>query len=362
MTLWVENLLTWFAANRRPMPWREDPCPYKVWISEIMLQQTQVATVIPYFERFLQEFPDVESLAQASVQNVLKLWEGLGYYARARNLLAAAKRIATADHFPQNETEWLQIPGVGDYTAAAIASIASGEPVPAIDGNVLRVCTRFRGIRAPAASPAVRKAIRTYLTPHIRKADPSAFNQAMMELGALICRPKSPRCGACPLHPRCTARIRNLTSEIPCKPGRTALPSRIETVALIYHTDGRLLIRRRPEAGLLGGLWEFPGGVLRGHREPLLEALQRVITTQTGLTVTGIRKRGVVRHAFSHFSQILHVFECHAVNTSVTLPADAMRWAGVVDITALPLSKAQRRITAFIAPGKSRQAPSPSRE
>lgn len=216
MTAWADRLLHWFTINRRPMPWRDDPSPYKVWVSEVMLQQTQVATVIPYFERFIRRFPDVQTLAEADPQDVLKHWEGLGYYSRARHLQAAARLIAGDLNgcFPASATAWQTLPGIGDYTAAAIASITLGEPVPAIDGNVLRVMSRRLGIRKTVTLPAVRETIRATLVRPLQTADPSSFNQALMELGALVCRPKKPPCEDCPLNADCIAFRKGLTGLI----------------------------------------------------------------------------------------------------------------------------------------------------
>jgi len=350
MASWVQRLLDWFAENRRPMPWRDDPSPYKVWISEVMLQQTQVAAVIPYFERFIRRFPEVQALAQAAPQDVLKAWEGLGYYSRARNLQAAARWIAgdLQGQFPSTAADWIRLPGIGDYTAAAIASIAFGEAVPAVDGNVLRVGSRYRGIRESITSPAVRETIRDWLSEPLRKADPSTFNQAMMELGALICRPRNPGCDTCPLRRNCIARLKGLTGEIPFKPGKAAPPHYTETAAVIIDGNGRILLCRRPTAGLLGGMWEFPGARRAGN-EPLRQTLLRGIATQTGLTVTHIRKRDPIEHAFSHFTQTIHVFECRTGTAESAPPqqnADMpeQRWCSPADITALPLSKAHRRI------------------
>jgi A/G-specific adenine glycosylase len=350
---WVQNLLDWFSENKRPMPWRDDPSPYKVWISEVMLQQTQVAAVIPYFERFLSRFPDVQTLAEAAPQDVLKQWEGLGYYSRARHLQEAARCIAGTlqGRFPSSCASWKELPGIGDYTAAAIASIAFGEAVPAVDGNVLRIGSRVRGIRTSILSPAVGESIRTWLKTPLRTADPSSFNQAMMELGALVCRPRNPRCGDCPLHRNCAARRQGLTAEIPFKPGKPATPHYTETAAIIHDEGGRVLLRHRPAKGLLGGMWEFPGE-RRQDREPLAQTIRRGIGQATGMDVTGIRKRGIVRHAFSHFTQTIHVFECQAIGDVSIPPAPPhsehdQRWYAPGEIAALPLSKAHRIIAGL---------------
>jgi A/G-specific adenine glycosylase len=343
---WVEQLLHWFSEHRRPMPWRDNPTPYRVWVSEIMLQQTQVATVIPYFERFLARFPSVESLAAADSQAVLKQWEGLGYYSRARNLHKAAGVIVNScgGELPGSAKALLALPGVGEYASAAIASIAYGEALPSVDGNVLRVFARFWGIEDDVLLPATRQAVRKRLMPHIRKSDPSDFNQAMMELGALVCRPRSPDCAVCPLALRCVARRRNLTEVLPVKARAGKVPHYTEAVAVIRR-NGKLLVCRRHEKGLLGGLWEFPAGRREG-REALAKALVRGVQQQTGLVIDSSGKRGCVKHAFSHFKVTLHVFDCTvAAGGAKACNHAEVRWVTPAGLQKLPLSTAQRRIS-----------------
>lgn len=346
---WVEQLLVWFSVHRRPMPWRDDPTPYRVWISEIMLQQTQVATVIPYFERFLARFPSVESLAAADSQEVLKLWEGLGYYSRARNLHKAAAVVAESfdGELPRTAEALLALPGIGDYASAAIASIAYGEALPSVDGNVLRVFSRFWGIEDDVLLPATRQAVRERLMPHIRKSNPSDFNQAMMELGALVCRPKSPDCVDCPLAPRCVARSRNLTHLLPVKARVAKVPHYTEAVAVIRRR-GKILICRRPEAGLLGGLWEFPVGRREG-REAMRRTLARGVQRQTGLVLDASEKRGTVKHAFSHFKVTLDVFACTVLSGRVIVSEhEEARWVSPAELEKLPLPTAQRKIAELV--------------
>ncbi len=335
------------------MPWREDSSPYKVWISEIMLQQTQVATVIPYFVRFIDRFPDVQSLAAADPQAVLQCWEGLGYYSRARHLQAAARQIAgpLQGCFPQTAADWKQLPGVGDYTAAAIASIACGKPEPAVDGNVLRVYSRLRGIRDNITLPAVRDAFREQLRPVIRNVDPSAFNQAMMELGALACRPRTPLCTACPLQRHCKAHREGLTDIIPVKPRKMAVPHYHEVAAIITNAQGEVLLYRRSEKGLLGGLWAFPQARRQG-RESYRRTLDRAVSTLLPSTPpSGIRKRSVIKHAFSHFSQTIHVYACQAeavaMDSGVAVPEQS--WCQPGELKNIPLSKTDRTIANLLA-------------
>ncbi len=350
--IWTKPLLEWFAQNRRPMPWRADPSPYKVWISEIMLQQTQVATVIPYFERFMERFPDVQSLAVADPQEVLQCWEGLGYYSRARHLQAAAQAIAgpLQGRFPESADEWKRLPGIGDYTAAAIASIAGGKPEPAVDGNVLRVYARLRGIRDNIALPAVRDTFREQLRPVIQTVDPSAFNQAMMELGALVCRPRQPHCGTCALKRHCKAHREELTAFIPFKPRKAAVPHYHEVAVVITNAHGDVLLYRRPEKGLLGGLWAFPQARRQGS-EPYRQVVMRAVSTVLpSATITGLRKHSVIKHAFSHFTQTIHVYTCQAEPdaTDRSGKPDGPRWCPPETLKAMPLSKTDRTITNLL--------------
>jgi len=345
---WTKPLLQWFSQNQRPMPWRDDPSPYKVWVSEIMLQQTQVATVIPYFQRFVERFPDAQTLAAADPQDVLRIWEGLGYYSRARHLQAAAHQIAgpLQGRFPESAVEWKSLPGIGDYTAAAITSIAFGKPEPAVDGNVLRVYSRLRGIRDNITLPAVRDTIREQLRPAIRTVDASAFNQAMMELGALVCRPRQPLCGNCPLKRHCKAHRDDLTASIPNKPRKAAVPHFTEVAVIITNPQGGVLLYRRPDSGLLGGLWAFPQARRKGN-EPYRETLMRAIADLlTSAAITGIRKRGIVKHAFSHFSQTIHVYTCQAEPLAIESKGVQAEpcWCRPEKLDALPLSKTDRTI------------------
>ena len=250
MTPWVTRLLNWFERHQRRLPWRHDDRPYYVWLSEVMLQQTQVDTVIPYFERFVRAFPDVPTLAAADQQAVLKLWEGLGYYSRARNLHKTAQLLMTrhGGKLPEDPETLRRLPGFGPYTTAAVGSIAFGHALPVVDGNVLRVFCRFWGIDTDIRQPRVRTELQARLAPFIAAAPPSAFNQAIMEVGALVCRPQAPRCEACPLQADCVAFQTGRTAELPVKSARKPVPH-YQIVAGIVWKDGKFLLERRCSAG-----------------------------------------------------------------------------------------------------------------
>lgn len=266
----VIPLLAWYEGAKRPLPWRDHPTPYHVWVSEIMLQQTRVAAVVDYYHRFLTRFPTVTELAGADEASLMKCWQGLGYYSRARNLQRAAQ-VIVSEHggsFPADYAAIRALPGVGDYTAGAIASIAFSLPYPAVDGNVLRVVSRLTADRRDITLPATRRAVTQALAEVMPVKAPGAFNQALMELGATVCLPNgAPLCGLCPARDFCLAHRKDLTAQLPVKAPKK--PRRVEErrVYLLFH-GGRVALRQRPGKGLLAGLWEFPN-TLAGEEPPL---------------------------------------------------------------------------------------------
>ena len=255
MEAFQERLLAWFDAHKRDLPWRGVGDPYGVWISEIMLQQTRVGTVTAYYRRWMERFPDVDALAGADQDEVLRLWRGLGYYARARNAHRCARHVrdACGGVFPSSAARLMTLPGIGPYTAAAVASIAFGEAVPAVDGNVRRVVARLFDLPDPSPTE-----VRDRVAELIDADRPGDFNEAMMELGATVCTPRSPSCGGCPLAGRCRARARGTVAERPVRRRRRPVPTRVWGVLVAVSPRGRTLVVRRPPEGLLGGMWEFP--------------------------------------------------------------------------------------------------------
>jgi len=255
----VSRLLgEWYRAGHRDLPWRHTGDPYRIWVSEVMLQQTRAQAVIPYYERFLARFPDAAALAAASEEEVLALWSGLGYYSRARNLRRAALAIVAAGGFPRDYEAMRALPGIGDYTAAAIASIAFGLPHAVLDGNVLRVVARVEGDASDIAAQRTRERFRRVAQEWLAGEAPGTFNQALMELGATVCLPKNPLCLLCPLAGRCRARMEQRTAELPVKLGRKQ-PVRIEGVLLVVRRKGRILLRQRAaDARRMAGFWDLP--------------------------------------------------------------------------------------------------------
>lgn len=320
-------LLAWFQAHQRPMPWRETRDPYHIWISEVMLQQTQVATVIPYFERFTARFPSVRALAEAPLDDVLKHWEGLGYYSRARNLQKAAVQIVT-EHggtFPRDYAAIRALPGVGDYTAGAVASIAFNQPQPAVDGNVFRVLARLFGIDDDIAQPRSRRRFEAVARELIPPGEAWRFNQALMELGATVCTAAGPRCAGCPVAGWCLARATERVRELPVKSKKTVVKEVDFLVGVVRDEAGRYLITRRPAKGLLGGLWEFPTLEAAGPVAP--EQLVAWYRSRFELDLAGVQALAAVPHQFTHRKALFHAFRAKlAPGTSRPAERDDLRW------------------------------------
>ena len=291
------NLLSWYDGCARVLPWRDDPTAYHVWVSEIMLQQTRVSAVLPYYQRFLEALPDVKSLAEVDEEKLLKLWEGLGYYNRARNLQKAARVIMETygGTFPDTYDEILKLPGIGDYTAGAVASIAFGRCVPAVDGNVLRVIARITGDEGDILDTKVKARFREWLVEIQPQNRPGDFNQALMELGAMVCVPNgAPHCEACPSHSFCRAYLENSWMKIPVKKKKAPRRKEYKTVFVLLSADG-VALRKRAENGLLAGLWEFPN--VEGTLDEAAAAAQLACW---GITPVEWKQQLKAKHIFTH--------------------------------------------------------------
>jgi len=335
-------LLGWFGHHRRDLPWRRCRGIYAVWVSEVMLQQTKVATVVPYFRRFLKRFPTLRRLAAAPLAEVLKAWEGLGYYSRARNLWRAACWLAENSHgrIPTDYREFRKLPGVGDYTAAAVLSIACRLAVPVVDGNVLRVACRLWGIDQDIRLTATRKLVASRLEAFIPPTAPGVFNEALMELGALVCMPKNPCCRQCPLQPRCQAHGHGLTAVLPVKSKRMRPPLYQVALAVIVR-GGKFFVQQRPEVGHLGGLWEFPGGKCRAAEKPE-KAVLRECREELGVEVAVSAKLAEVPHAYTHFKIVLHVFVCRLRGGSLRT-RQPHAWIRFADLAHYPFPAANHK-------------------
>ncbi len=311
-TAFHDDLTQWYHRVKRAMPWRASTDPYRIWISEIMLQQTRVDQMTPYYERFVSP-PSrlVKALADAPQDDVLKAWEGLGYYSRARNLHRAAKRVVNVfgGRVPDDHAAFIALPGVGPYTAAAVQSIAFGGSYAVLDGNVLRVLSRVFGIDDPINRPAVRTHFQRIADALLAPTNPGDYNQAVMELGATVCTPKNPTCPVCPLSSVCVARAQSRQSELPYKEPKKKRPHHHVSVALLTRADGRFLIQRRPNDAMLGGLWELPGGK-REPDESDAGACVRELTEELDIDAQVGERLAQVEHAYSHFTVTVTAFAC----------------------------------------------------
>ncbi len=341
-------LLAWYSAHRRALPWREEPTPYRVWVSELMLQQTRVETVLPYFKRWMEAFPDVATLAKADFEEVLRLWEGLGYYARARHLHRAARDIMRKHdgRIPDDATALRQLPGIGRYTAGAILSIAHGQDVPVVDGNVARVYSRVFCIKEGITTAPTRRRLWTLAEALLPSGQAGDFNQALMEMGARICTPRDPQCNACPIQRECCAFARGIQAHLPTR-RRRQVPTHDVAVGVIWQGD-RVYIQRRPPGGFLGGLWEFPGGK-RQDAESLRSCLLRELAEELGFHGTIGAKLLDLHHAYSMYKVNLHVYECRWEGGIPTPEAREWRWATLDELEELPFPAANRQLIQFLS-------------
>jgi A/G-specific adenine glycosylase len=348
-------LLAWWDAGHADLPWRRTRDPYAIWVAEIMLQQTQIATVLPYYARWMARFPTVQALAAAPLADALKLWEGLGYYSRARNLHAAAQMVV-AEHggrLPDTVAGLLRLPGIGRYTAGAIASIAFGRRAPALDGNVIRALSRLFDLPDDVTLAATRQQLwrlAAELTPAERPGD---YNQALMELGQQICAPANPRCLICPLAAVCLARRRGTQLERPVRPPRRRTPHYDVAAGVIWErgapaVDGRFLIAQRPLDGLLGGLWEFPGGK-QEVGETLQAALRREIQEEMAIDIAVGAHLTSIKHAYTHFRITLHAYHARWTGGAPRhLGVADHAWVTLADLDAYAFAVTDHKIIAAL--------------
>ena len=355
-------LLDWFAVHQRALPWREKYTPYEVWISEVMLQQTQMERGVAYFKRWMEHFPDVASLARAHEEEVLRLWEGLGYYSRARNILRAARLIMERHGgcFPSQEADIRALPGVGPYTAGAIASIAFGASLPCIDANVERVIARLFDLDSPVKQEPAASRLRELALLLVPEGKAREHNQAMMELGALVCGKKA-RCGICPLASFCSSLHLGIVHERPV-PGKRAAITPIEVVTGVLFCQGQIFVQKRLPSGVWGNLWEFPGGRLEPGERPEA-AIVREFAEETGFTVQVTGKYGVIRHGYTTYRITLHCFALSLTGPAVTsLPAPPVltaasdwRWLRRDELDALAMPAAHRKLADSLMMQNARQ-------
>ena len=330
-----QKLLNWFSQHKRPLPWRIHGNPYRILVVEVMLQQTQIKTVLPYYERWLKAFPDIQALARAPIDRVLKLWEGLGYYSRARNLHATAQIIVEkfGGRIPSEPKDLQSLPGIGRYTAGAISSIAFGKPTPLVDGNVARVLSRIFNLKKDVTKLETQEHLYELAEKMISKKNPGDFNQALMELGSLVCIPEFPKCPMCPVKNLCTAFKTGNPSKLPVKSNATRI-KKIQMVVGILKREQKLLVRKRPDSGIWGGLWELPGTV-RTKNQTLEEALRDEFENTLSIPVMVKQKFPPLVHRFTHRLALISPFHLVERNGKQNRNAPGVRWITSRDLKKL---------------------------
>jgi len=340
------ELLPWFDASARSMPWREKRDPYRVWVSETMLQQTRVDTVTAYYQRWMRQFPDLPALAAADLQSVLKVWEGLGYYARARNLHAGAREVMEhhGGEIPREPDALLALRGIGPYTQAAILSLAFNESFAVLDGNVERVLTRLCGIGDDIRKSGVKKRLRDLAQRLLSTHPPARFNEALMELGATVCTPRAPDCAHCPLRARCRAFRRGDPERFPVKSPGKPIPTVHVGAGVVWKSDSVFLVAQRRPDGMLGGLWEFPGGKIKAD-ESVPDCVERELEEELNIRVEVGRELMVVRHTYSHFHLHMTVYHCRwRGDPPWAVECADFRWVTLSEARELPFSRADLKI------------------
>ena len=346
MPLFSSKLLSWYNKHKRTLPWREHRSPYAVWVSEIMLQQTRVETVIPYFKKWMKLFPSVRALASASEREVLNAWEGLGYYSRARNFHKAAKTVVEnyGGKLPRDVDELRKLPGIGRYTAGALASIIYDMNEPALDGNLKRVYARLFDVKTPINSTEGEKLLWKIARENLPKGKAADFNQALMDLGAMVCLPKNPRCDVCPIARDCKARGSGVQHLRPVKMAKKRVPHNVHVAAVIVERIGKslyVLLSQRPSNGLLAGMWEFPNARVEGEPAGDVASALRAAYRLNVRMKRGLHPLTVVEHTYSHFKVTVRAFRCEISSKAMS---DNLKWIRLNDLRKYPMGKVDRAI------------------
>lgn len=346
------RLLHWYNKNKRTLPWRGHCSEYAVWVSEIMLQQTRVETVIPYFKKWMKLFPTLRALANASEREVLNAWEGLGYYSRARNFHKAAKIVVEqyGGKLPRDVDELQELPGIGRYTAGALTSIIFGMDEPALDGNLKRVYARLFDVKKPINSPVGGKLLWEIAHENLPKGKAADFNQALMDLGAMVCLPKNPRCEVCPLARDCKAKARGVQHLRPVKVAKKLVPHYVYAAAVIVERINNslcVLLAQRPSKGLLAGMWEFPNARVEGDPAGEAASALRAAYSLHVRVKRGSHPLAVVEHTYSHFKVTVHAFRCELASTA----NQNLKWIAVEELREYPMGKVDRQIAISFTAG-----------
>ena len=340
-------LMKWYQKHARLLPWRGSSDPYEIWISEVMLQQTRIETVIPYFEKWMSIFQDLESVSNSNEEEILRIWEGLGYYSRARNIYKTAK-IIMEDYngeFPVDEAALQRLPGIGEYISGAIMSIAYHEKVPALDGNGIRVIARLFNYQQPVNVNRNRNFLKKKLVELLPEKKPGDFNQALMDLGSVICIPSDPKCTHCPLHKYCESFKKATQNFLPVKGKKKRIPHYQVVAAIIENKIQEVLIDKRPSKGFLGGLWEFPGGKVE-KKESNEEALVRELKEELGILVRPFEIFGIYKHTYTHFRVTVHTFFAKLdKGQPKPLQVEECEWVRVKELKHYPMGKVDRSIS-----------------
>ena len=349
IVLFQKRILDWYHLHARDLPWRLTKDPYQIWISEIMLQQTRVKSVIPYYNRWMDSFRSIEDLALANEDHLLSNWEGLGYYARVQNIHKTAKIVAEKYNgkFPQELKELQSLPGIGRYTAGAIVSIAFNKKAPILDGNIRRVFTRYFNIDTPIHTKQTETKLWQLATDLIPETDPGEFNQALMELGALVCRPKKPLCDLCPIQSDCIASQLEVQVDRPVRKPKST-PPHLQVAAGVIMEKSLVLLAKRPHDGLLGGLWEFPGG-RQESGESLIETLTRELLEELDIEVEVGNHLGTFNHAYTHYKVTLHAYFCRLLSRNIQLNFHTdIAWVPITSLRDYPMGKLDRLISNLL--------------
>lgn len=346
---WIGPLLLWFEKNQRALPWRKDYDAYHVWVSEVMLQQTRVDQMLVFYKRFLDQFPTVDSLASAAEQDVLKAWEGLGYYSRARHLHQAAKTVAEKynGQLPQDYFLLRSLPGFGPYISAAVASIAFNLPKAVVDGNVIRVMARLEARKENFSKPQNIRALEDHLNDLIPQDHARAFNQSLMELGALVCLPDNPLCEKCPVRAHCKAFALNQQQNFPVKDKKKSIPTR-HFAALVVRGSSGVLLRQRADKGLLANMWEFPM-IAYAPLQDSLDSVRARFESERGLRVQHLKGLGIVEHTYTHFHQIVHAFSAELEGMK---DSSMNQWTSVEALKHTPISKVNQKLLELVCPAE----------